>query len=84
MTRFDHKDFAANPAKYRLFRTARIASHIFTENGEHDLAEGTIVGITYRFDAYNAMYRRTEPVYTLTGMSPHRDLYANALSNFVL
>lgn len=80
--KFDLKDFQANPGKYELFKTAQIAAHIFTNNGEQDLAAGQYVGIKYRCSAFNRMYRRTEPVYTIIGAD--RDLYANALMNFVL
>lgn len=87
MSKFNHADYQANPGKYRLFKTATIAGNIVTHNGEHDLPEGQIVGVKYRFDAFNAMYRRTEPVYTVTGpfgSLASRDLYANALADFVL
>lgn len=79
---YDAKDFAANPGKYRLFQTARIAKHVFTHNGEHDLPEGEHVGIVFRCEAFNPMFRRMEPVYTIKGKD--RDLYANALGDFVL
>ena len=82
MDRFDHADFVANPGKYRLFQTARIAANIITNNGEFDLNEGQFVGIEYRCEAFNRMYRRNEPVYTIKGTG--RDLYANCLGNFVL
>lgn len=79
---YDAKDFAANPGKYRLFQTARIAKHVFTQNGDQDLKKGEHVAIEFRCEAFNALYRRTEPVYTIKGKD--RDLYANALGDFVL
>ena len=82
--KFDHKDFAANPEKYKFFSTARVASHIFTNNGTHDIAEGTVLGIKYRCTVWNGLYRRNEPVYSATVAGEHRDLFANCLSDFVL
>lgn len=80
--RYDHQDFISNPGKYKIFKTARVAGNIFTHNGEQDLAAGTFVAIKYLCTARNQMYRRNEPVYSIIGHD--RDLYANALSNFVL
>jgi len=82
MHKFDTKDYAANPGKYRLFQTARIASNVFTHNADNDLREGEYVGIKYFCDAYNKLYRRTEPVYHIIGKDC--DLYANALADFCL
>jgi hypothetical protein len=82
MRAYDPKDFAANPLKYQLFKTATIAKHVHTNNGEHDLPQGAIVGIAYRFNALNPLYRRREPIYTIVGTD--RDLYANCLADFVL
>ena len=82
MNTYDAKDFAAKPGKYRLFQTARIAKHVFTCDGEHDLPQGEHVGIEFRCEAFNPLYRRMEPVYHIKGKG--RDLYANALSDFVL
>ncbi len=80
--KYDPKDYAANPAKYRLFKTAQIATHLLTNNGEHDLQEGQFVAIEFRCEAPNPLYRRREPVYTIKGTG--RDLYANALMNLCL
>ena len=82
MSKFSHTDYQANPGKYRLFNTAVVASHIFTNNGENDIESGTVVGIEFMRDAFNAMYRRTEPVYSIKGFGRH--LYANCLADFVL
>lgn len=79
---YDAKDFAENPGKYRLFKTAVIAKHVFTENGEHDLREGQHVGIKFRCVNKNPLYRRYEPIYTIIGTDS--DLYANCLKDFVL
>lgn len=72
--------------KATLYRTAAIKAHIVTHNGEHDLPAGTIVGVRFRCMARNAMYRRTEPVYsiTLADGSYWGDLYQTALTGFVL
>ena len=80
--KYDAGDFERNPMKYRLFQAAQIARDIITNNGEQDMKAGTHVCIKYRCDAKNAMYRRTEPVYSIVGHD--RDLYANNLMNFVL
>lgn len=82
MRPFDHRDYAQNPLKYRLFRTATVRAHIFTHNGQDDLREGEIVAIEYAGDARNQMYRREEPVYRVKGTE--HALYANALSDFTL
>ena len=82
ITKFDADDFAANRDKYRRFKTARIASHIFTHNGEDDLEQGEYVGIKYQFTAHNALHRRSEPVYRINGGD--RLLYANVLGDFCL
>ena len=80
MSKFDHADYAANPGKYRLFKTADMATTLFANN-EPDLPIDTPVGLTFFADAYNALYRKTLPVYTLhTG----HQVFATALKNFVL
>jgi hypothetical protein len=89
MSRFNATDYQQNPGKYKAFKTAQIAENIVTHNGEHDLAEGTYVCIQYRCEAFNALYRRMEPVYTILStqhgyVDLRRDLYANSLMNFVL
>ena len=82
----DHKDFALNPKKYELFKTAVIESSIFTENGESDLAVGTIVGVKFDGVRRNQLRRRDEPVYEITLQSGKfwGYLFANALTDFVL
>jgi len=83
---FDHADFETNPKKYETYKTAEIASHIFTHNGERDLPAGEIVGVQYRTTAYCAMRRRQEPVYTVTlqDKTVWGDMYAAHLARFVL
>lgn len=80
--RFNHADYVKNTGKYNLYKTAVVASHIFTENGIDDLKEGQIVGIEYVGEARNQLYRRNEPLYRIKGTS--HTLYANALGDFVL
>jgi hypothetical protein len=63
MNKFDHKDYVANPAKYRLFKTATLRNTIVNESGYVDA--GTIVGLEFFNDVYSAFYKRTEPVYKL-------------------
>ena len=85
MNQFDHRDFAANPGKYLLFKTARISSNIITRDGENDLEIGQFVAISYLRNAWNQLRRREEPVYTVTvNGSVWGCLYANALCDFVL
>ena len=86
---YNPKDYFENPGKYKLFRSARIARHVFTENGTADLAAGEYVSIKYRCEALNRMYGRYEPVYTIVNTergvpSEARDVYANTLTNFIL
>ena len=89
MHAYDKNDYFQNPGKYKLFRSARIARHIFTENGTNDLAAGEFVSIKYRCEALNKMHGRYEPVYTIVNTehgvpSEARDVYANNLASFVL
>lgn len=83
---YQHTDFLTNPKKYELFKTAIINNHFFTHNGEFDLTKGTVVGIKFRCIAPNKLYRRDEPVYSVILQNGlfYGDLYANALTNFVL
>jgi len=81
-SKYDAADFSQNPKKYELFQTAQIAANVFSHDGEQDLPEGKHVAIQYRCTAFNRLYRRNEPVYTIVGTG--RDLYANTLKNFVL
>ena len=46
MNKYDPQDFAANPGKYHLFKTARIARNVVTRNGEADLPKGAHVGVS--------------------------------------
>jgi hypothetical protein len=82
---YDAKDFARDPEKYRLFKTAQIARHVFTNNGEFDLPEGKYVELRYRCTARNQLFRRDEPVYTVTADDKEwGDIYGNALTGFTL
>lgn len=85
MRPYNHNDFVVNPGKYELFRTARIASHVFTENGYADMREGDFVGVRYLLTAYNALRRRNEPVYAVKhGDAIRGSFYASTLADFVL
>lgn len=82
---FDFQDFAANPGKYQLFRTARVPAHVFTANGENDIPAGAIVGVKFRCIARNQMRRREEPVYSVTVNGQFwGDMYASGLDHFTL
>ena len=77
--KFDHRDYQANPAKYRLFKTAIVRNTIINCDG--GVNAGTRVSLEFLGDIWNQLYRRHEPVYRLnTGDT----VYANALENFVL
>ena len=82
---YDPKDFAANPRKYELYKTAEVARHIFTEDGADDLAPGTILRVKFHCVARNQLYRRDEPVYLCESAGKdHGYFYASTLENFVL
>lgn len=85
MRPFDPTDFARNPRKYELFRTARVNSRVFTENGESDLEQGQYVAVSHFRNAWNALRRREEPVYSITANGKVWGyMYASALADFVL
>lgn len=81
--KYSPADYAENRAKYSQFRTAVVSMR----NECPDLPNGEIVGIRFRFPAYNAHHGRFEPVYSVTmqgGERYHADLYASSLSDFCL
>lgn len=81
----NHADYTRYPTKYELFKTAKIGTHVFTENGEHDLEPGQYVGVQFLRHAWNAMRRRQEPIYTVTANGTVWGcLFGNALTDFVL
>ena len=82
MTRIDPDFFSKCP----LYKTAELATHVFTNNGDDDLSAGTIVGVSYIGQQLNQMHKRDEPVFavTLQGGRFWGHLYANALDRFVL
>lgn len=83
--KFDHSDFLANPKKYELFQIARVASHVFTDNGTDDLEEGRYVSVQFMRTAYNGIRRRVEPVYSVTADGKVWGvMYASNLANFLL
>jgi hypothetical protein len=85
MKMFDHKDFAANPGKYMLFKTAKVNGHVFTENGTDDLEAGQYVAIKHMRNAWNGLRHREEPVYSITANGKVWGvMFASSLSNFVL
>lgn len=82
---FQHNDYDKNPGKYELFKTAKVNTNVFTENGEADLEKGQYVAVSFMRHAYNAMRRRQEPVYSVTvGGKVWGYMFANALTDFVL
>jgi len=82
---FNYADFETNPKKYEMFRTARVKSQVFTENGEDDLAAGQFVAIHHIRNAYNGVRRRAEPVYSVTTAGRVWGvMFANNLSDFCL
>lgn len=81
---YDHADFVANPRKYKLFKSADMATNLFGENGA-DIAAGTPVGIKFLGVRRNQLYKRDEPIYEITsGANGYHVVYANALTSFVL
>jgi hypothetical protein len=83
--KFDHSDFIANPKKYELFQIARVASHVFTDNGIDDLEEGRYVSVQFMRTAYNGLRHRVEPVYSVTADGKVWGvMFASGLASFVL
>ena len=82
----EYTDFVQNPGKYELFQSARIAKHIFSNNGDADLSVGQHVSIKFLAVCRNHLLRRDEPVYEVkVGAGEFWGyVYANALTNFVL
>jgi hypothetical protein len=79
MTKYDPKDYIANPAKYSLFKTATLNKELIHENGS--TKPGQIVSLEFLGDVWNHLYRRHEPLYRLnTGDT----VFAGALGGFVL
>lgn len=82
---YDPADFARNPGKYRLFKTARIAVPI---PSRPDLQPGDFVAVRFFNTAYNALAKQHEPVYTVTKRGKDTTsscmLYANVLSGLSL
>lgn len=77
--KYDPKDYERDPGKYRLFKTARTATNLFSHNG--GVNAGTVVGLEFLGDIWNQLYRRWEPVYKLTTGDV---VFATALEGFVL
>jgi len=66
------------------YRTAIVAQHVFTLNGEKDLRRGQVVGVRYLRHDFHKLLRRDVAVYmvsTATG-GEWGELYAPALSRF--
>jgi hypothetical protein len=71
--------------KRALYKTAVVARHIFTNNGDADLPAGAFVGIAFIGEHRNQLYRREEAVYAVTHDGKFwGHLYANCLRDFVL
>lgn len=73
---FDHIDFVANPRKYEMFKTAKVAVE-----GLGGLSVGRCVAVAYLRTQFHPTNCREEPVYHVRGVGP---VWAFALSNFVL
>jgi len=83
--RFDYADYYRNAEKYKNYRTALVASHVFTENGTSDLRQGECVGIAYARTEFNGLYNRFEPVYAVTANGNQwGEMFASTLADFVL
>lgn len=80
----DIQNYQFNNRPYEQYRAAQIAKHIITHNGENDLPVGMTVNIRFVKHAYNALFRRYEPVYEVEADGkPWGHLYGNALKGFV-
>lgn len=79
MSNFKHSDYIANAGKYRLFKTATLRNTIIHTEGQTEA--GTIVGLEWLGDVYNALYKRTEPIYRLNTGDV---VYATNLKEFTL
>lgn len=77
---------AVTAAKAACYRTAIVARHVVTDGGAADLPAGEVVGVRFRFMAWNQVRRAVEPVYAVTrqGGAPWGDMYGNCLRDFVL
>ena len=77
---------AAIAGKAACYRTAIVARHVVTDARRRDLPAGEIVGVRFRFMAWNDLRREREPVYAITRQDGAYwgDLYANCLRDFVL
>lgn len=85
MLSYDPTDFARNPRKYEMFKTARVNTRVFTENGESDLEQGQYVAVSHFRNVWNALRLRDEPVYSITTNGKVWGyLYASALADFCL
>ena len=83
--RFNYADYYRNAEKYKNYRTAFVASHVFTENGTNDLRQGECVGIAYARTEFNGLYNRFEPVYFVTANGNQwGETFASTLADFVL
>jgi hypothetical protein len=76
---FNAADFAANPEKYRLFKTARIN---FPLDGFN---LGQYVALHYTITRFNAFMKRDEPLFAVRdNHGQRRVLFGSALGSFVL
>lgn len=80
---YDPADFARDPGKYRLFKTARIAAPV--PSSPH-LYVGQYVLIRFFDVVYNAKTQRNEPVFEVNANDAANPafLYALALCEFCL
>ena len=76
---FSHSDYIANPGKYRLFATARIAVDIPCT----EYKAGDYVSIRHFDDRPNAVYIG-DPMYPIFAVNEDIYLFGNALCEFVL
>ncbi len=60
---YNQKDYAQNPKKYSLFKTAKLKNSIFNQNG--GVESETIVGLEFLCDKVNPLYKCSMPLYRL-------------------
>ena len=82
---FDYADYVKHASKYEHYKTARVAAHVFTNDGIDDLEKGQFVAVRFMHTAYNGLRHRVEPVYGITANGKTWGvMFASSLADFVL
>jgi hypothetical protein len=75
----EYSDYVANPGKYKLYKTARLAVDL----PGTDYKKGQYVSVRHFDDRPNAVFIGS-PVYPVYAVNEDVYLFGNALENFVL